>query len=53
MKLAFDRKTSHTVVQAKKFVESVPVVMKEDAKKEEADEMKKKLETLGAKVDVE
>jgi large subunit ribosomal protein L7/L12 len=38
--------------QAKKFVESLPQTLKEDVGKEEADQLKKKLETIGAKTEV-
>ena len=39
-------------VQAKKFVESVPVVVKEDLTKEESEELKKVLEAAGATIEV-
>ena len=38
------------LVEAKKFVESVPKVIREDVSKEEAEKMKKTLEALGATV---
>lgn len=38
------------VSQAKKFVESVPKVLKENLPKEEADQLQKTLEALGATV---
>jgi len=38
--------------EAKDLVEGAPKTVKEGASKEEADEMKKKLETAGAKVEV-
>ncbi|KAK3090789.1 hypothetical protein FSP39_014631 [Pinctada imbricata] len=41
------------LVQAKKFVESVPQVVKDDLAKDEADNLKKKLEELGGKAEVE
>ncbi|KAJ3402705.1 hypothetical protein CcCBS67573_g05526 [Chytriomyces confervae] len=42
-----------TLVDAKKFVESVPKVLKENVPKEEADKLKKLLEELGATVILE
>lgn len=36
--------------QAKKFVESLPKVLKEGATKEEAEKLKKALEAVGAEV---
>jgi large subunit ribosomal protein L7/L12 len=39
--------------EAKDVVESAPQTLKEDVKKEEAEEMKKKLEEAGAKVELE
>ncbi|KAJ3163800.1 hypothetical protein HDU88_006293 [Geranomyces variabilis] len=41
------------LVEAKKFVESVPKVIRESATKEEAEKMKKTLEALGATVILE
>ena len=38
--------------EAKDLVESAPKILKEKVKKEEADEIKKKLETVGAKVEI-
>jgi len=40
------------LADAKKFVESAPQTVKEAAAKEEADEIKKKLEEAGAKVEL-
>ncbi|EYB89928.1 hypothetical protein Y032_0226g2784 [Ancylostoma ceylanicum] len=40
------------LVQAKKFVETAPVVVKEDMGKGEAEEMKKALEKVGATVEI-
>ena len=42
-----------TLVEAKKFVESVPGSVKKDVPKEDADELKKKLEAVGATVTLE
>eukprot|EP00834_Sanchytrium_tribonematis_P002402 NODE_73_length_24441_cov_0.672952.p17 type:complete len:145 gc:universal NODE_73_length_24441_cov_0.672952:14069-14503(+) len=42
-----------TLVDAKKFVESVPGTVKKDVVKEEAEEIKKKLEGVGATVKLE
>ncbi|KAJ1569935.1 Actin-2 [Nowakowskiella sp. JEL0078] len=42
-----------TLVDAKKFVESVPKVLKENVPKEEAEKLKKALETAGATVILE
>ncbi len=39
--------------QAKKFVEGAPKVVKEKATKEEAEKIKKQLETVGAVVELE
>ena len=39
--------------QAKKFVESAPQVVKNDIGKDEADELKSKLEAVGATVEIE
>lgn len=36
------------LVQAKKFVETLPATVKEDLSKQEAEELKAKLEKLGA-----
>lgn len=44
--------TSLGLKEAKDLVEGAPKPVKEGVTKEEADEMKKKLETAGAKVDV-
>ncbi|ORX52456.1 ClpS-like protein [Hesseltinella vesiculosa] len=41
------------LVEAKKFVESVPKVLKESLNKEEAEKMKKALESVGATVTLE
>ncbi|XP_074604425.1 mitochondrial ribosomal protein L12 [Brevipalpus obovatus] len=41
------------LVQAKKFVESVPQLIRKDISKEEADKLKASLEALGAQVSVE
>ena len=41
------------LVEAKKFVEGVPKVIKENVPKEEAEKMKKHLESLGATVILE
>jgi len=41
------------LLEAKKFVESLPKVVKENLPKEEADKLKKVLEDLGAKVTLE
>ncbi|KAJ3355696.1 hypothetical protein HDU83_002701 [Entophlyctis luteolus] len=41
------------LVEAKKFVESVPKVLKENVPKEEAEKMKKMLEELGATIVLE
>ena len=40
------------LADAKKFVESAPQTLKEAASKEEADDIKKQLEEVGAKVEV-
>jgi large subunit ribosomal protein L7/L12 len=40
------------LAEAKKLVESAPQPLKEGAKKEEAEEIKKKLEAAGAKVEI-
>ena len=42
-----------SLVDAKKFVESVPKVLKESVPKEEAEKLKKTLEALGATVQLE
>jgi len=39
--------------EAKDLVEGAPKTVKEDVKKEEAEEMKKKLEAAGAKVEIQ
>ena len=44
--------TSLGLKEAKEMVESAPKTVKEGASKEEAEELKKKLETAGAKVDI-
>lgn len=41
------------LVQAKKFVESVPQIIKNNLSKEEADQLKASLESLGGKVVLE
>ena len=41
------------LVQAKKFVESVPQVLKDNIGKEEADKLKQLLEKAGATVEIE
>jgi len=41
------------LVQAKKFVESAPTVVKEKLSKEDAEKIKKQLESVGATVEVE
>lgn len=41
------------LVQAKKFVESVPAMVKEDATKEEAEKLKESLTQIGAVVEIE
>ena len=41
------------LVQAKKFVESVPQLIRKDVSKEEADKLKASLEALGARITVE
>jgi large subunit ribosomal protein L7/L12 len=40
------------LVQAKKFVESLPQIIKEDASNDEADQLKKKLAEIGAIVEI-
>lgn len=40
------------LVQAKKFVESVPIVIKEDIIKEEAEKLKKAIEAVGGKCEI-
>ena len=40
------------LAEAKKLVESAPQLLKEGCKKEEADEIKKKMEAAGAKVEI-
>ena len=42
-----------SLVDAKKFVESVPGTVKKDVPKDEAEELKKKLEAVGATVTLE
>ncbi len=44
--------TSLGLKEAKELVEGVPSTVKKDIKKEEAEELKKKLEDLGAQVDI-
>lgn len=44
--------TGQGLADAKKFVESAPQTVKEGASKEEAEEIKKQLEEVGAKVEV-
>lgn len=41
------------LVQAKKFVESVPVLVKEDLNKEDAEKLKETLTKIGAVVEIE
>lgn len=41
------------IFQAKKFIESAPVVLKENVDKEEAEKIKKELEATGAEVVLE
>ncbi|XP_037032138.1 39S ribosomal protein L12, mitochondrial [Bradysia coprophila] len=41
------------LVQAKKFVESVPTIVKQDISKEEADKLKEALSKVGAVVEIE
>lgn len=41
------------LVQAKKFVESVPTLVKEDISKEEAEKLKETLTKIGAVVEIE
>jgi large subunit ribosomal protein L7/L12 len=41
------------LVQAKKFVESVPTVVKEDLPKEEAEKLKESLAKIGAVIEIE
>lgn len=44
--------TEKGLVEAKQMTESLPVVLKEKVKKEEAEEIKKKFEDAGAKVEL-
>ena len=44
--------TGQGLADAKKFVEGVPQVLKEGASKEEADEIKKQLDGIGAEVEI-
>jgi large subunit ribosomal protein L7/L12 len=44
--------TGQGLAEAKKFVESAPQTVKESASKEEADELKKQLEEVGAKIEI-
>lgn len=41
------------LVQAKKFVESAPTVVKDDVSKEEAEKLKAALEKIGATIEIE
>lgn len=41
------------LVQAKKFVESVPTLVKEDISKEEAEKLKESLTKIGAVIEIE
>ena len=41
------------LVQAKKFVESVPTIVKEDISKEEAEKLKETLTKIGAIIEIE
>jgi large subunit ribosomal protein L7/L12 len=41
------------LVQAKKFVESVPTIVKEDISKEEAEKLKETLSKIGAVIEIE
>lgn len=41
------------LVQAKKFVESVPTIVKEDISKEEAEKLKEQLTKIGAIIEIE
>lgn len=41
------------LVQAKKFVESCPAVVKEDLSKEDAEKLKESLTKIGAVIDIE
>lgn len=41
------------LVQAKKFVESVPAIVKEDVSKEEAEKLKEILTKIGGVVEIE
>lgn len=41
------------LVQAKKFVESVPTLVKEDVTKEEAEKLKETLTKIGAVIEIE
>lgn len=41
------------IFQAKKFIESAPVVLKENVEKEEAEKLQKELIALGAEVVLE
>lgn len=41
------------LVQAKKFVESVPTLVKEDISKEEAEKLKETLTKIGAVIEIE
>lgn len=41
------------LVQAKKFVESVPTLVKEDISKEEAEKLKETLSKIGAIIEIE
>ncbi|GBP68255.1 39S ribosomal protein L12, mitochondrial [Eumeta japonica] len=43
----------YNLVQAKKFVESVPTVVKADVSKDEADKLKEALSKVGAVIEIE
>ena len=43
----------YNLVQAKKFVESAPAIVKEDLSKDEAEKLKKALEGAGAKCSID
>lgn len=44
--------TGKGLIEAKQITEALPAVLKEKVKKEEAEELKKKLEEVGAKVEL-
>merc|ERR1739838_1280015 len=52
IKMVKSVKTDLNLVQAKKFVESLPKLLKEDVPKEECEELKKALEEAGATVEL-